>query len=165
MNKFKAENILHAASDEELNIAAKDLVGLKHGPQMVQFVRNNAKAWKTFPGEDAFKLYDTFGLPRDFLEDAVRDRGFTFDPEGFERAMEEQRTKARASWKGGAGKEAANPSYGKLAETFKTELCFYHDTAAKDCHIAAVFTKFGPVNELNAGEAGEVVLDRTVIYA
>jgi alanyl-tRNA synthetase len=79
--------------------------------------------------------------------------------------MEEQRTRARASWKGGAGKEAANPAYAKIAETFKTEKDFYHGTTAKDARIEAILTKSGPVNELKAGEAGEVVLDRTVIYA
>ncbi len=79
--------------------------------------------------------------------------------------MEEQRTRARASWKGGGGKEAANPAYAKIAETFKTEKDFYHDTSAKDARIEAILTKSGPVSELKAGESGEVVLDRTVIYA
>ena len=79
--------------------------------------------------------------------------------------MEEQKTRARASWKGGAGKEAANPAYAKIAETFKTEKDFYHGTSAKDARIEAILTKSGPVSELKAGESGEVVLDRTVIYA
>src|SRR5882724_6308675 len=89
-------------------------------------------------GRRAFKLYDTYGLPRDFIEDAVRDRGLSFDSKGFHQAMEEQRTRARASWKGGA-KEAANPAYAKLAETFKTEPDFYFGTCAKDCRIEAIF--------------------------
>lgn len=79
--------------------------------------------------------------------------------------MEEQRTRARASWKGGGGKEAANPAYAKIAETFKTEKDFYHGTSAKDARIEAILGKNGPVNELKPGEAGEVVLDRTPIYA
>ncbi|PYT52249.1 MAG: alanine--tRNA ligase [Acidobacteria bacterium] len=123
-------------------------------------------------GRDAFFLYDTFGLPRDFIEDATRDRNVIVDWPGFEEAMEEQRKRARASWKGGA-KEAANPAYAKLAETFKTEPDFYQGTRAKDCRIEAIIltggarradTKSGLVNELKAGETGEVVLDRTVIY-
>jgi alanyl-tRNA synthetase len=118
-----------------------------------------------YPGEAAFRLYDTYGLPRDFIEDACRDLGLQVDWAGFERAMEEQRTRARASWKGGAGKEAANPAFAKIAETYKTEPDFYFATAAKDARIEAVVTKNGPVKELKAGESGEVVLDRTVIYA
>src|SRR6202007_2800663 len=48
----------------------------------------------TYPGKNAFKFYDTFGLPLDFIQDAVRDFGLDFEQEGFERAMEEQRTRA-----------------------------------------------------------------------
>jgi alanyl-tRNA synthetase len=117
-----------------------------------------------FPGSDAFKLYDTYGLPLDFMLDAARDLGVRFDEDGFQRAMEEQRTKARASWKG-THKEAANPAYAKIAETYKTEPGFYYGTHAKDCRIEAIITKSGPINELKAGESGEVVLDRTAIYA
>ncbi|HEV2103312.1 MAG TPA: alanine--tRNA ligase, partial [Candidatus Acidoferrum sp.] len=131
---------------------------------------------------EVFKLYDTFGLPPDFSRDAIRDAGLPFIEEEFERAKEEQRTRARASWKGGA-KEAANPAFAKLAETFKTEPDFYHATCAKDARIEAIIgrqegglkpplqeagggsRRYQGVNELKAGESGEVVLDRTVIYA
>jgi alanyl-tRNA synthetase len=121
-------------------------------------------AGAVYSGEMAFRLYDTFGLPSDFIIDAARDLGVSFDAAGFENAMQEQRTRARASWKGGA-KEAANPAFAKLAETFKTEPDFYHATCAKDARIEAIVTKNGAVKELKAGESGEVVLDRTVIYA
>ena len=115
-------------------------------------------------GDVVFRIYDTYGLPRDFIEDAARDAQVAVDWEGFDRAMHEQRARARASWKGGA-KEAANPAYAKLAETLRTEPGFYSGTAAKDCRIEAIISKSGPVKELKAGESGEVVLDRTVIYA
>jgi len=122
------------------------------------------------PGATAFRLYDTYGLPVDFITDVTRDLGLGFDELGFHTAMEEQRRRARASWKGGAGKEAANPAFAKLAETFRTEPGFYQKefeqaTKAKDCRIEAIMTKLGAVAELNPGESGEVVLDRTVIYA
>jgi alanyl-tRNA synthetase len=123
-----------------------------------------AKKGSVYPGLSAFRLYDTFGLPVDFIIDAARDLGVQFDEPGFEKAMQEQRTRARASWKGGA-KEAANPAYAKLAETFKTEPDFYFGTGAKDCCIEAIITKEGSVKELKPGQSGEVVLDRTVIYA
>jgi alanyl-tRNA synthetase len=117
-----------------------------------------------YPGGSAFRIYDTYGLPKDLIEDTLRDSGIQFDQEGFERAMQEQRARARASWKGGA-KEAANPAFAKIAEAYKTEPDFYFSTSAKDCRIEAIVTKLGPVNELKPGESGEVVLDRTVIYA
>jgi alanyl-tRNA synthetase len=115
-------------------------------------------------GSIAFQLTDTFGLPRDFIEDAARDQGVTFDAQGFEAALSDQRARSRSSWKG-THKEAANPAFAKLADTFKTEPDFYHATCAKDARIEAIVTKNGPVKELKAGESGEVVLDRTVIYA
>jgi alanyl-tRNA synthetase len=125
------------------------------------------------PGDRAFRLYDTYGLPKDFIEETCRDQGFVFDEAGFDNAMQEQRTKARASWKG-MHKEGANPAYAKLAERFRTEPDFYFETSTKDCRIEAIIltggahradTKGGLVSELKPGESGEVVLDRTVIYA
>ena len=117
-----------------------------------------------YAGEKAFKLYDTYGLPRDFIEDACRDLGVQFDQSGFERAMDEQRTRARASWKG-VHKEAASPIYAKLADTFKTEPDFYYGATSRDCRIEAIVTKQGLVNELPAGAEAEVLLDRTTFYA
>jgi alanyl-tRNA synthetase len=126
-----------------------------------------------YSGDKAFKLYDTYGLPMDFILDAARDLGVRFDEAGFEKAMQEQRIKARASWKG-THKEAANPAFAKLTDTFKTEPGFYFGSCAKDCCIEAIIVagganraeqKSGTVNELQAGESGEVVLDRTAIYA
>jgi alanyl-tRNA synthetase len=117
-----------------------------------------------YDGGKAFRLYDTFGLPLDFIRDAVRDAGLQFDEPGFNKAMEEQRTRARASWKGGH-KGVANPVYGKLAETYRTEPDFYFATSAKDCRVEAIVTKDGAVIELPPGAEGEIVLDRTVFYS
>jgi len=123
-----------------------------------------AKPGSVYAGESAFRLYDTYGLPMDFILDSARDLGVQFDEAGFEKAMHEQRTRARASWKGGS-KESANPAYAKLAETFKTEPDFYCASRGKDCRIEAIIAKNGSLSELKPGEIGEVVLDRTVIYA
>ncbi len=103
-------------------------------------------------------------MPLDFITDTLRDQGIHFKQDEFERAMEEQRTRARASWKGGH-KEIASPAYAKIAETFKTEPDFYFGTSARDCRIEAIITAQGSVNELPAGAEGEIVLDRTPFYA
>jgi len=129
-----------------------------------EWVQKYAPPVPEVSGEDAFRLYDTYGLPRDFIVDVVRDAGAKVDWEGFERAMEEQRTRAKASWKG-AHKEVASPVYAKLAATFRTEPDFYFESAARDCHIEAIVAKSGSVNEVKPGEEAEVVLDRTAIYA
>ncbi|MGA7916507.1 MAG: alanine--tRNA ligase [Candidatus Acidiferrales bacterium] len=115
-------------------------------------------------GDIAFKFYDTYGLPRDFIEDVARDNGLIVDWAGFDQAMQEQRTRAKASWKG-AHKETANPVYSKLAQTSKTEPDFYFGTKTRDARIESIVTKDGPVNEIKAGTEAEVVLDRTSIYS
>src|SRR5208282_1409441 len=66
-------------------------------------------------GAEAFRLYDTFGLSLDFINEFCRDMGVEVDRAGFQRAMEEQKTRARASWKG-AAKQTANPHITALAE-------------------------------------------------
>jgi alanyl-tRNA synthetase len=78
--------------------------------------------------------------------------------------MQEQRTRAKTSWKG-AHKEAANPVYSKLAETYKTEPAFYFGTRVADCRVEAIVTKQGQVNEIKKGTEAEIVLDRTAIYS
>ncbi len=145
---------------EELRGSLKEFVAPEE-----ERIGHAVRTGQSIPGADAFMLYDTYGLPRDFIEDVLRDAEVKVDWAGFDRAMEEQKTRARVSWKGGAGKESANPVFAKIAETFKTEKDFYQGTTAKDCRIEAILTKSGPVSELKAGESGEVVLDRTVIYA
>jgi alanyl-tRNA synthetase len=121
-------------------------------------------AWPQFPGSVAFRLYDTYGLPRDFIEDVCRDNGFGVDWRGFDEAMQEQRERGRASWKG-AHKEAAKPVYTQIANAFSTEPDFYFSTSTKDCRIEAIVKAGTSVSQIEAGESGEVVLDRTVIYA
>ena len=153
---------------EETRFGHTLAVGMKKLDEMVRDFQNARDAENQpvghFPGDRAFVLYDTYGLPRDFIEDAARDAGLIFAEHAFDIAMNSQRERARASWKGGA-KEAANPAYAKLAETFRTEPDFYFGTSAKDCRIEAIITKGGSVGELKAGEGGEIVLDRTAIYA
>ena len=114
-----------------------------------------------YRGDHAFKLYDTFGLPFDFIMDACRDAGIALDVEGFERAMEAQRERARASWKGGA-RQSASPVYRDLA---KTVFEGYRQTESEDCEVIALVKDGQGVKLLNAGEEGEVVLDHTPFYA
>ncbi|MFZ0639312.1 MAG: alanine--tRNA ligase [Candidatus Acidiferrales bacterium] len=117
-----------------------------------------------FSGREAFKFYDTYGLPRDFIEDVVHDAGLQVEWDDFDKAMAEQQQRSKASWKG-AHKETASPVYRKLADTFKTEPDFYFGTTARDCHIQAIVTKNGEAKELKAGQEAEIVLDRTTIYS
>ncbi|MBV9885571.1 MAG: alanine--tRNA ligase [Acidobacteria bacterium] len=157
-----AARVIETVRGEELRFARALEAGL---PRLeADLSKPSENPGGVYSGEKAFRLYDTYGLPADFIRDAVRDRGLKFDEEGFEHAMQEQKTRARASWKG-AHKETASPAFAKIAETFKTEKDFYNATSGKDIRIEAIIGKNGPANELKAGESGEVVLARTPIYA
>ncbi len=112
-------------------------------------------------GDAAFKLYDTFGVPPDFTHDAARDQGLLLDWLGFDLAMAAQRERARASWKG-AAKQTANPAYQQLP---KSEFGGYRQTRSDGCEVLAIIHDGHGVQELKAGEAGEVILDHTPFYA
>ena len=112
-----------------------------------------------------FRLYDTYGLPRDFIEDVTRDAGIASRlAEGFDRAMEEQRTRAKAPGKART-KKSANPVYAKLARNIQDRARLLLRHADARCRIEAIVTKQGAVNEIKAGEEAEIVLDRTSIYS
>ena len=115
----------------------------------------------TYPGEKAFKLYDTFGMPLDFMQDAARDQGIDFDQDGFERAMAEQRERARASWKG-AAKQTASPAYRELP---KSSFEGYRQTRSEACEVLAIIRNGQGGKALQPGEEGEIILDRTPFYA
>jgi alanyl-tRNA synthetase len=114
-----------------------------------------------YPGAQAFRLYDTFGLPADFIQETLRDAGLIFDQDGFDRAMAEQRERARASWKG-AAKQTANPAYQQLP---KSVFEGYLQTRSEDCEVLAIIRNGQGVQELKRGEEGEVILDHTPFYA
>ncbi len=121
----------------------------------------NPSARAMYSGEKAFKLYDTFGLPLDFMIDSARDQGIQFDQAGFDHAMDEQRTNARASWKGGS-KASASPAFAKLPATVFEG---YRQTQSTNCEVLAIIKDGQGVQELRIGESGEIVLDHTPFYA
>ncbi|HTW60553.1 MAG TPA: alanine--tRNA ligase, partial [Terracidiphilus sp.] len=111
-------------------------------------------------GEEAFHLYETFGLPLDFMVDAARDAGIAFDMEGFERARAEEQTRARASWKGGAQK-TASPAFRDLP---KTVFEGYKQLNSTNCEVLAIVKHGVGVPAAAAGDEVEVVLDHTSFY-
>ena len=112
------------------------------------------------PGNRAFHLYETFGLPLDFMVDAVHDLGIEFDHEGFERAKEAEQSRARASWKGGSQK-SASPVYRDLQ---KTDFLGYQQLNANDAEVLAIVKDGVGVPSAKAGDQVEVVLDHTSFY-
>ena len=116
---------------------------------------------QSFTGEDAFHLYETYGLPLDFMIDAAHDAGIAFDLTGFEQARAEEQARARASWKGGA-KQSAVPAYREVA---KTVFEGYEQLTSINCEVLALVKDGIGVPRAEVGDTVEIVLDHTSFYA
>jgi alanyl-tRNA synthetase len=116
------------------------------------------------PGEEVFKLYDTYGFPLDLTEEIVRDQGLTLDLAGFERAMDHQREQARAAWKG-SGEEAVNPMYPTLAKRLGSTRFLGYDTLEAQGRVLAILKNDQLVEAAEEGSEVEIVVDQTPFYA
>jgi alanyl-tRNA synthetase len=112
-------------------------------------------------GTTAFHLYETYGLPLDFMVDAARDANIDFDITGFEQARAEEQARARASWKGGT-KQSASPAFRELP---KTDFEGYKRLKVEGAEVLALIKDGVGVPSANPGDAVEVVLDHTSFYA
>ena len=118
---------------------------------------NIANSKLVIGGEHIFKLYDTYGFPYDLTADMARELGIDLDEEGFNREMEAQRARARAAqnFKANAQLDYAGAD---------TEFTGY-EKRSQDTKIIALYKGSEAVDELQAGEAGVVVLEQTPFYA
>jgi alanyl-tRNA synthetase len=138
--------------DSGLKILSEEVATLKKSGQPI------------VPGEVVFKLYDTFGFPVDLTADIVKKDRLTLDMEGFEKAMEAQREKARESWKG-SGEQAIADSYKKLAvRGVSTEFIGFHGVTEATSCITAILKKDEPVDALAEGENAEIFVEETPFY-
>jgi len=119
---------------------------------------------KIVPGDELFRLHDTYGFPLDLATDIATDRGFVVDKDGFETAMSRQRELARKAW-AGSGEEAIPPLYRVLhAELGDTSFVGYEKTSSRAV-VKAILRDSSPVEVLKEGEEGEIILDQTPFYA
>jgi len=116
-----------------------------------------------FDGETAFTLYDTYGFPLDLTQDALRSRGISVDLASFSDAMERQRAKARASW-AGSGDAATETVWFALRDKVGPTEFLGYETESAEGVVAALVKDGKQVDELKAGETGEVVLNQTPFY-
>jgi alanyl-tRNA synthetase len=138
---------------------------LLSGATMLQALLNQTEAdeegKKNFAGDKAFHLYETYGLPLDFIIDAVQDSFMTFDHEGFDRAKEAEQARARASWKGGSQK-SASPVFRDLP---KTDFEGYGALTIPGAEVLAIVKDGAGVQQANPGDNVEIVLNETTFYA
>jgi len=116
------------------------------------------------PGELAFDLYQTHGIPIELLEEFASDEGLGLDREGFQAALEEERRRGQASWKGDV-LARFRPEYEELAERGITSEFIGYDRLEASCRVEALLGPDGEVDLLTAGSTGEVVLEATPFYA
>ena len=122
------------------------------------------KGEKAIPGEVAFKLYDTFGFPSDLTADIVRKEGFSVDEAGFNRYMDEQKRKARESWKGMEGASASQDLYKSLvASGLKTGFVGYHMEAISS-RVLYIIKDGQGVETAFDGDIVEIITAETPFY-
>jgi len=152
------QRVARVVKDEEHRYATTFLVAEKMFNQEIKSIQGH-----TIPGAASFKLYDTYGLALDEQEEMAREHGFALDREGFDREMEQQRERARASWKG-AEKGVVVPAYQRLIEQGRTRFLGYDECEATSRVVALLVDK-QPVDSVPAGVSAELVLDQTPFYA
>ena len=118
----------------------------------------------TLSGENAFKLYDTYGFPLDLTREILEETGFDIDEEGFKTSMEEQRVKARKA-RGVSNYMGADATvYDEIDPSVTTEFVGY-DHLTYDSDITVLTTENEIVNTLSEGEKGTIFVNRTPFYA
>ncbi|GGF55426.1 alanine--tRNA ligase [Azorhizobium oxalatiphilum] len=116
-----------------------------------------------FPGDVAFKLYDTYGFPLDLTEDALRGRGIAVERETFDAAMAKQKADARANWAGSGEASTDTIWYAVREREGATEFLGY-DTEQAEGAVRAIVKDGAEATELATGQRGFVVLNQTPFY-
>lgn len=122
------------------------------------------KGEKCLSGEDAFKLYDTYGFPIDLTQEILEEKGFTIDEEGFRQAMEVQRNTARAARKVTNYMGADVTVYESIDPSVTSEFVGY-DRTQTTSKITVLTTETELVEALSDGEVGTVIVEQTPFYA
>ncbi len=136
---------------------------LENGLKLLGDASSKLKSGAVFPGDVAFKLYDTYGFPLDLTEDALKPRGITVDTDAFSAAMEKQKEDARRAWKG-SGEAATETIWFELKEkTGATDFLGY-DTETAEGVVAAIVAGGREAKALEAGEEGSLILNQTPFY-
>lgn len=130
---------------------------LEHGMKILQQAIESMQG-RVIDGETVFKLYDTYGFPVDLTADVAREQQLEIDHEGFEKAMAEQKERARSHSQFAAGDNVI-----QLQDVQKTEFKGY-DSLAEDCQVMSILKDGNEVNALDAGSAAIIILNHTPFY-
>ncbi|WP_165779483.1 alanine--tRNA ligase [Leptospira harrisiae] len=157
--KDKAKDIESILKKEEELFLHTLEVGLEELESLLTQLKSNNQTVVT--GKEGFRLYSTYGFPREMTKELVEDRGFGFDDKGFEAELEKDRDLSRASWK---GKKVQYLTGLSASPELKTEFLGYTDTKSL-AKVIYLFVDGKSVTEANQGTEAVVVLDKTPFYA
>jgi alanyl-tRNA synthetase len=135
--------------------------GLRYFDQVVRETREGGGT--VLPGEKVFKLYDTFGFPLDLSQELAGEKAMAVDEAGFGRELEEQKRRARLSWKGEA-KRREKQAYAEF-KNLRVRSRVHEDGELADVRVSGLVKDGRRVAVLREGEAGEVILEETPFYA
>ncbi|MDH4099420.1 MAG: alanine--tRNA ligase [Nitrospirota bacterium] len=146
---------------EEERFAATLDQGLKLLADAMEKTR--VKGTADFPGDEAFRLYDTFGFPLDLMEEIVEEQGFHLDRQGFETAMVEQRERAKAAW-AGSGEERVKAVYKQAQEAAGAVRFTGYESVEGQSRVLAIIIGDALSDAATEGQDAELVLDVTPFY-
>jgi alanyl-tRNA synthetase len=140
---------------------------LKSGTQIFDLASSELKKKKknVLPGEEVFKLHDTYGFPFDLTLEMAREQGLEVDEEGFTRLMKEQRDRAKADAKAKKSGHTDLTEYKKIADSHGTTEFVGYAHISTESKINGILLDGASVKSANAGDDVEIVLDRTPFYA
>lgn len=158
----KKDLILKVLTTEEENFNKTIDQGLKILADMEEnLTKNNSK---TLSGEEAFKLYDTYGFPIDLTVEILEEKGYTVDMDGFKKAMDQQKETARKARKETNYMGADATVYDKIDTSITSEFVGY-DNLSYDSVISVMTSDKDVVSELTEGMEGTIIVDKTPFYA
>ena len=137
---------------------------LNKGISQLDNITKDLGSGDTFPGDSAFKLYDTYGFPIDLTQDILRSNNISIDIDGFNKKLEAQKELARKNWSG-AGGSVTNKIWFELnKELLATEFLGYNGIETQG-EVLSIIKDDNRVTELKEKEEGIIMLNQTVFYA
>ena len=136
---------------------------LEKGLGLLSEASRGLKTGDVFPGDTAFKLYDTYGFPLDLTQDALKSRGIGVDTDAFDAAMQKQKEEARKAWKG-SGEAATETVWFEVREKVGATDFLGYDTEVAEGEIRAILRDGKEVKSLEAGQEALLVLNQTPFY-
>ena len=158
----KKDFILKVLTQEEEKFAKTIDQGLAILDEMES--KMQAEGQKVLSGENAFKLYDTYGFPMDLTQEILEEKGFTIDEEGFKKAMDVQRETARKNRKTTNYMGADATVYDEIDPSITTEFVGY-DTLTAASNVTVLTSETEIVEALSDGEVGTIIVEKTPFYA